>query len=1153
VNQEILEFKKLGRERRIFPIIVDGGNASHRSALQSSDFFPEALRFKLGTDGTLSRERVEPLAADVREHADGERNALLKLVASILDVDFDRLRRRDQQRRQRRLMLSATVCLILAVAMGILTVDAWRARREAERQRTFAEEKAGEARHQLGLAMVEKAVRLNQDHRQLSAALLSARALGLDPNSGPYLYPDVPARDTATSMFAEARVLRPTWRSQYRLRFDYSPEVRFDWEGGLFIRSGNRVLRREVRTDKHLPSPWSVAPTNVAAMDLSLDGRLLAMRFHDGSLIAWNLQSGQAVAIPSVNVGPLPTALHTLAVSPNGRYLAAHAKHQIVLVDVRSQSSTSLPDVPEDIFDLMFSPDDRYLISRDERQVRCWDLVESRWLWSRPPGRKAYDSLWPLAFSPSGELIGSRGTALIRVLPESGKTVGEVQLGVDAHRIAFSPDGREVLTTHSGVVLSRFSWPAGALLQRRSIDGNTTMSITISRDNQLAAVATELDVYVVTVSDLVPLNRPREFSGPSGSVTWAPDGSRFAAADRHGIAVWKRQGGEPMRWIETRNRVYNIAFSPDGAWLAGCGNDGVSISSTSTWQSVYDDDDDWDCYGLAFSPDRALLAASRMSGIDIIDLSTLTRIRTINRTYREYEGVEIHPIGFLPDSKSVVGGDFRGRLEVIDVRTGRVVRRFPQAGDSIDAVTVLPGGRYVAVGGGTLGRDGGISVYGLSTGERLLRLSGVPASVRALAAHPSQWILASAHGDGTVAIWDLQARAPLSIVEGEVLAAGDVTFDPTGNVLLTAGPWIMMWDASELFPAYVVATQGPGAATAIDSRAALGEVMRRKQSGYGFDYVGSGKILAVGRADGAIALHSRDDGVQSDLLRGHQGATFTIAADTEGNRIASAGMDGKVHLWNVDNRELLATFEMGGFISALSFSEDGRFLAAGGERVNVWNLIGGPHSKLGTKVWVNALHIHGDTLILGGTTSATGETGAIELWNIKQGTQTATLGLHRASVTAIDLQSDLAATGDANGTIVVWNIRERKALTTIDTRAGGVVDILWLSPDELATADESGALSVWSVSKQSLRSRLPIGRIDLLRRDPLTQLLATETMGLIRGWHVPTRLPIEDLLEEGTFEGLEWRPMLIPGLYGKPARSFSTPAATGGSRSHSLR
>jgi WD40 repeat protein len=186
-------------------------------------------------------------------------------------------------------------------------------------------------------------------------------------------------------------------------------------------------------------------------------------------------------------------------------------------------------------------------------------------------------------------------------------------------------------------------------------------------------------------------------------VTWAPDGSRFAAADRHGIAVWKRQD-EPMRWIETSNRVDTIAFSPDGAWLAGCGHHGVSISSTSTWQSVYDDDDDWNCYGVAFSPDRALLAASRMSGIDIIDLSTLTRIRTIKRTYREYEGVKIHPIGFLPDSKSVVGGDFRGRLEVIDVRTGRVVRRFPQAGDSIDAVTVLPGGRYVAVGGGTLGR-----------------------------------------------------------------------------------------------------------------------------------------------------------------------------------------------------------------------------------------------------------------------------------------------------------------------------------------------------------------------------------------------------------------------------------------------------------------
>ncbi len=56
VNEEILAFKRLGREDRIFCLIVGGEpNATDMPGREDEECFPPALRFRLGQDGDLSR------------------------------------------------------------------------------------------------------------------------------------------------------------------------------------------------------------------------------------------------------------------------------------------------------------------------------------------------------------------------------------------------------------------------------------------------------------------------------------------------------------------------------------------------------------------------------------------------------------------------------------------------------------------------------------------------------------------------------------------------------------------------------------------------------------------------------------------------------------------------------------------------------------------------------------------------------------------------------------------------------------------------------------------------------------------------------------------------------------------------------------------
>jgi len=147
VNEEILAFKRLGREDRIFCLIVGGEpNASENPAQAEDECFPPALRFKLGADGQLSTVRTEPIAADARPGKDGRNNAKLKLIAGILGVGFDALRRREQQRRNRRLFVVACAAMSGMVVTSGLAAYALIERRAAQRQTRRAEAEAETAK-----------------------------------------------------------------------------------------------------------------------------------------------------------------------------------------------------------------------------------------------------------------------------------------------------------------------------------------------------------------------------------------------------------------------------------------------------------------------------------------------------------------------------------------------------------------------------------------------------------------------------------------------------------------------------------------------------------------------------------------------------------------------------------------------------------------------------------------------------------------------------------------------------------------------------------------------------------------------------------------------------------------------------------------------
>lgn len=134
VNEEIRAFTALGRRDRIQCLIIAGEpNASTiPGGNPDLECLPPAL---FENDGS------EPLASDIRPGQDGKAAARLKLLAGIMGIPYDELRQREQQRRQRRLAVAATVAGIGFAVMTALTIFALISRQDAIKQRDIARRK----------------------------------------------------------------------------------------------------------------------------------------------------------------------------------------------------------------------------------------------------------------------------------------------------------------------------------------------------------------------------------------------------------------------------------------------------------------------------------------------------------------------------------------------------------------------------------------------------------------------------------------------------------------------------------------------------------------------------------------------------------------------------------------------------------------------------------------------------------------------------------------------------------------------------------------------------------------------------------------------------------------------------------------------------
>lgn len=118
VNAEIHHYRRTGRARKVFAVIIDG---VPNSGDPETECFPPALR-AAGDPDDPDALPIEPLGLDVRK--DGPARTCARLAAGLMGVDFDDLWQRDRRRAEARQRLLIGGLSAISVIFAALTAAA---------------------------------------------------------------------------------------------------------------------------------------------------------------------------------------------------------------------------------------------------------------------------------------------------------------------------------------------------------------------------------------------------------------------------------------------------------------------------------------------------------------------------------------------------------------------------------------------------------------------------------------------------------------------------------------------------------------------------------------------------------------------------------------------------------------------------------------------------------------------------------------------------------------------------------------------------------------------------------------------------------------------------------------------------------------------
>ena len=446
----------------------------------------------------------------------------------------------------------------------------------------------------------------------------------------------------------------------------------------------------------------------------------------------------------------------------------------------------------------------------------------------------------------------------------------------------------------------------------------------------------------------------------------------------------------------------------------------------------------------------------------------------------------VRSVAFSPAGDQIVSGSYDSIVRILDVETGKEVKKFEGHSGAVYSVAYSQNGEKIVSGS----EDKTLILWNAETCKELKKFQGHTSFVISVAISTNALNVVSGSDDKAVILWDVEAGIELKRFLGHSGYICSVAFSPLGDKIVSGGDdrTIRIWSTetgaeltkikghSDTVYSIAFSPSGQQIVSSSDDRkikiwdVETGNEIQR------FDghldavlsavFSPNGERIASGSHDRTVRIWDVETGRELKKYEGHLETIRSVAFSPQGDKIVSCSDDKTIRIWDEEVRKELKKYE-GHFdnVHAVAFSPDGGRIASGSgdKTVRLWDKETGKELKKydGHLDVVRAVAFSSDGIkIVSGSKDQT-----VRIWEVETGKEIQKYEGHSETVLSVAFSPNgsIIASCSEDKTVRIWCVVTRKELKKYE--GSDFVYSLAFSPhgDKIAFASDDNIVRLWDL------------------------------------------------------------------------------------------
>jgi WD40 repeat protein len=577
--------------------------------------------------------------------------------------------------------------------------------------------------------------------------------------------------------------------------------------------------------------------SNITSVLLSKDNRYMISSAKDKTIKIWDTAANTLVRTLSGHT----SAVNMIALSPDGKYIASVSDDKSVKIWDFEKELFTIPGQSYDNGFVGFSKDGKSLFfcGADTDDTDVWDF-QGRKFKTTFNNNYSYKGI---AWSQDGKLAALIGVNPAIISPADYSKITDLKTD-SPEWLDFSPDSKTVLSS-TGYGMEILDAKTGKLLKK--ITGESSSKALFTRDGKRIVMidgSENIKIFDLEKNSFIKILKSHE--NTVTDIYISEDGKRLASSGADlSVKLWDLDTYKLLNSFGSNSYAVNsIAISGDGKFaVTGSDDKQMRMWDLSNAKLSYSFAKNIEeVSGVAISPDQKNVVMNERY-MKLFDAESGNLKKTfVNERF--YFGA---PVTFTSNGKFILTCDRNCDILLIDMISGKEIRKFHGHTDLLKSISLSPDGKYFL----SSGYDRTVRLWNMSiNSNELFKLTDHTSDVTAAVFSPDGNFAASGSDDGTLIISDTD------------------------------------FEAGFLRPSKKIHTHMISALA----------------------YTPDGKKIIVGSFDKTVSVVDAESGRTTDVFSGHQSTIRGLAVSKDGRYVFSSSWDGTTRIWNLETKKEVAMF-----------------------------------------------------------------------------------------------------------------------------------------------------------------------------------------------------------------------------------------------------